>query len=113
MATNEVFREGDTLVLPVIAGVVSGDAVSSGSFVGVALTDRDAAGNATVRLKGVFNVSVTGALATAGLPVYITVATGALVVASGAGIIRFGTALEAKGAGAGVIPVAIFGSGQV
>lgn len=113
MATNEVYRDADTLVLPVIEGVTAGDAVSSGSFVGVALTDRDADGNATVRLKGVFNVSVTGALATAGLPVYITVATGALVVASGAGIIRFGTALEAKGAGAGVIPVAIFGSGQV
>jgi hypothetical protein len=40
-----------------------------------------------------------------GLPVYITSATGALVVAPGAGIQLFGHALATKGAGAGVIPV--------
>lgn len=107
MATNEVYRDADTLVLPVIAGSVSGNPVSSGSFVGVALTDRATDGTATVRRTGCFNISVTGALATAGLPVYITVATNAMVVAGGAGIILFGYSLEAKGAPAGVVPVVI------
>jgi hypothetical protein len=39
------------------------------------------------------------------LPVYITSATGALVVAPGAGIQLFGHALQTKGAGAGTITV--------
>jgi hypothetical protein len=47
----------------------------------------------------------TGAIASVGLPVYITSATGALVVAPGADIQLFGHALATKGAGAGVIPV--------
>ena len=105
MAKNEAFHDGDNLYLPVIAGVVSGGPVIVGMIPGVALTDRDSAGNATVRTKGVFNVSVTGAIASVGLPVYITSATGALVVAPGAGIQLFGHALATKGAGAGTIPV--------
>jgi hypothetical protein len=73
---------------------------------GVALTDRNSSGNATCQLgDGVFTVSVTGAIASVGLPVYITSATGALVVAPGAGIQLFGHALATKGAGAGNIPV--------
>ena len=107
MATNEVYDEGDNLVLPVIAGVVSGGPVVVGMIPGVALTTRDANGNATVTTEGVYNLSVTGAIASVGLPVYITSATGALVVAPGAGIQLFGHALATKGAGAGVIPVRI------
>lgn len=107
MATNEVFHDGDNIVLPVIAGVVSGGPVIVGMIPGVALTTRDAAGNAIVRTKGTFNLSVTGAIASIGLPVYITSATGALVVAAGAGIQLFGHALATKGGGAGVIPVRI------
>lgn len=105
MATNEVFDQGTDLTLPVIAGVVSGGPVIVGMIPGVATTSRDANGNATVKTQGVHNVSVTGAIATIGLPVYITSATGALVVAPGAGIQLFGHALATKGAGAGVIPV--------
>jgi hypothetical protein len=48
---------------------------------------------------------VTGAIASVGLPVYITSATGALVVAPGVGIQLFGHALDTKGAGAGTIRV--------
>lgn len=105
MATNEVYDEANDLVLPVIAGVVSGGPVIVGMIPGVATTSRDANGNATVKTRGVHNVSVTGAIASVGLPVYITSATGALVVAPGAGIQLFGHALATKGAGAGVIPV--------
>jgi predicted RecA/RadA family phage recombinase len=72
---------------------------------GVARTDRDASGFASVATEGVFNVSVTGAIASVGFPVYITSVTGALVVAAGAGIQLFGHALATKGAGAAVIPV--------
>ena len=105
MAKNEQFHDGENLTLPVISGVVSGGPVVVGMIPGVALTDRAADGTATVRTKGVFNVSVTGAIASVGLPVYITSATGALVVAAGAGIQLFGHALATKGAGASVIPV--------
>jgi predicted RecA/RadA family phage recombinase len=105
MAKNRVFADSDFLYLPVIAGVVSGGPVIVGMIPGVAITDRDAAGFATVATKGAFNVSVTGAIASVGLPVYITSATGALVVAPGVGIQLFGHALATKGAGAAVILV--------
>jgi predicted RecA/RadA family phage recombinase len=96
-----------TRTLPVLAGVLSGSPVIVGMLPGVALTDRDASGNATVQLDGVFEVSVTGAVASVGLPIYITSSTYALVVAPGAGIQLFGHAQETKGAGAGLIDVNI------
>lgn len=108
MAKNRRFSGAPrTRTLPVLAGVVSGGPVIVGMLPGVALTDRDAAGNATVQLDGAFEVSVTGALATVGLPVYITSATGALVVAPGVGIQLFGHGLATKGAGAGLVLVEI------
>lgn len=107
MATNEYLEDADNLNLPVPAYAVSGSPVISGMIPGVALTARDTAGNATVRTKGAYKLSVTGAIATVGLPVYITSATGALVVAPGAGIQLFGHALATKAGGAGVIPVRI------
>jgi predicted RecA/RadA family phage recombinase len=105
MATNEVYDQADNLYVPVLSGVVSGGPVIVGMIPGVALTNRDAAGKAEVRTKGAYRVSVTGAIASVGLPVYITSATGALVVAPGAGIQLYGHALETKSSGAGVILV--------
>lgn len=107
MAKNRYMEDGKQLTLPVIAGVVSGGPVVVGMIAGVALTSRAADGTATVQTDGVFSLSVTGAIASVGLPVYITSATGALVVAPGAGIQLFGHALATKGAGAGTIPVRI------
>lgn len=60
MAKNEKYYPADTLALPVPAGTKSGDPVVVGEFAGVALEDRDAAGNAPVRLKGVFALSAKG-----------------------------------------------------
>lgn len=103
MATNEVYREGDNLSLPVAEGVLSGAPVQVGSLMGVALTDRDADGYATVRLKGVFDLEVTGAVVAVGDPVYI--AAGALNVTNTNPL--FGHALATKGAAAGVVAVRI------
>lgn len=108
MAKNRVNEKGNRLNLPVLSGVVSGGPVIVGMLPGVALTSRDADGNATVQVgDGVFNVSVTGAITFIGQAVYITSATGALVVAGGAGIQLFGHALATKAGGAGTIPVRI------
>ena len=109
MAKNRRFAGNmRTRTLPVLAGVVSGGPVIVGMLPGVALTDRAADGTATVQLGvAAFDVSVTGAIATVGLPVYITSSTYALVVAPGAGIQLFGHALQTKGADAGTITVEI------
>lgn len=106
MAKNRRYERGNRLDLPVNSGVVSGNPVIVGMIPGVAVTDRDSSGNAAVQTgEGVFDVSVTGAIASVGLPVYITSATYALVVAPGAGIQLFGHALQTKAAGAGIIQV--------
>jgi predicted RecA/RadA family phage recombinase len=110
MAKNRVHERGDLLYLPVLAGVVSGGPVIVGMLPGVALTSRDAAGFATVQVgDGVFTVSVTaGGNITAGQPVYITSATGALTDAAGAGKQLFGHAVTTStGAGSKVINVRV------
>lgn len=60
MALNQVYDDAESLSLPVEAGVESGDPVLVGDIPGVALTDRDADGNATVRLAGAFELEVKG-----------------------------------------------------
>ena len=60
MATNRIYERGNQLELPVDSGVTSGDAVLIGdALVGVALTDRDSDGNATVQMDGVFELDAT------------------------------------------------------
>ncbi len=105
MATNEVFRDADHLTLPVLAGVKSGDPVKVGSLVGVAQTDRDTDGTATVWLKGGHRLTVTGAVTNVGDPIYIT-AAGALNVTPTDNTL-FGHALETKAAAASEIVVRI------
>jgi predicted RecA/RadA family phage recombinase len=108
MAKNRHYEHGNKLNLPVIAGTVSGGPVIVGMLPGVALTDRDAAGNASCQVgDGVYDVSVTGAITAIGQPVYITSTTYALGVAAGAGAQVWGHALALKSAGAAVIPVRI------
>ena len=104
MATNEVFRNADHLTLPVPAGTVAGDPVHIGGLVGVAVTSRDAGGNATVWLKGAFSLTVTGITAV-GTAVYID-SSGDLSITATDNTL-FGYALAAKTATAAAIPVRI------
>lgn len=107
MATNTVFEDGDYLSLPVPAGTVSGDPRRIGGLNAVAQTARGAGGNAStnasVMLKGVHKVTVTGAVANVGDPVYIDVATNGVNVTNTNPI--FGHALETKSATAAPIRV--------
>lgn len=74
MATNEIFNDPTTLSLPVPAATVSNDPVVVGSIPGVCLTDRGDGGNAsteaTVAIRGVFELPVDGEIAAVGDPVY-------------------------------------------
>ncbi|MBO0826216.1 MAG: DUF2190 family protein [Streptosporangiales bacterium] len=106
MATNEVYKYGDWIELPVPDGTVAGDAVVVGQLTGVAQTDRDADGNASVALIGAYDVPVAGAVAAVGTPVYIG-SSGATATATGNQLL--GHALATKGTGTGVIPVRLTG----
>lgn len=109
MAKNRVYESGDALSVAVIAGTVSGSPVIVGMLPGIALTDRDANGNASVRFgEGAYNVSVVAARSvTVGQPIYITSATYALSDAAGAGKQLFGHALQAKSSGTSTIAVRV------
>ncbi len=109
MAANKRFMDGEKLYLPVSAGTVSGSPVFVGNRGGVALTDRDGANSASVDLKGVYRLTVTGAVANVGDAVYyLDDANPALRINSDAtGRQFFGYALEQKGGAAAEIDVLI------
>ena len=111
MATNEVFRYADHLTLPVVTGTKSSDPVLVGSLPGVAITDRETDGTATVWRKGAYDFTVTGVITAVGQPVYIAAAaTGTrqtgLTATAGSDVL-FGYALATKAAGASTITVAL------
>lgn len=110
MAKNRKFENGDALYVSVPAGTVSGGPVILGMLPGVALTDRDATGGASVRFgEGVYTQSVTAAgNITFGQPIYITSATNALSDAAGAGKQLYGHAVSTStGAGTKSIDIRI------
>lgn len=108
MATNEVHPYADDISLPVPDGTLAGAPVLVGSIVGVTQTKEGTGGNpdnyATVRTRGSHRITVTGAIASIGLPVYIT--AGNAVNTTNTNTL-FGYALETKGASAGVITVKV------
>lgn len=96
MATNRRRVEARKLNLPVDAGTVSGDPVLVGRLPGVALTDRDTAGNATIDTEGAYDLEVEASAGAIGV--------GDVIYIDGAGALsndstgdRFGYALEAIG----------------
>lgn len=109
MARNEIFRDADALSLPVPADTKSGAPVKVGSIVGVTQTAEGTGGNAdgfaTVWTKGAHDLSVTGAIASIGMPVYIT--SGNALTATATDNTLFGYALQTKSGGVGVITVKI------
>ena len=129
MAKNNVYPFTKSQSLPVPAGTKSGDAVKSGSYVGVALTDRQAAmtagvpnssnpvGNASVALDGTWALTCADAVASVGTALHIastppgtvtTTVSGHGLVGYSADVIKGGVATGGtKAAGAGTINVTI------
>lgn len=118
MAKNMRLPEALHIELPVPASTVSGDVVVAGAWRGIAQTDRDAAGNATVWLNGSAEITVSGAVATVGLPIYIA-GTGASLRAAAATTTAtantlIGYALGTKAAADGLLEVGLLnGPAQV
>lgn len=110
MATNETFQDADRISLPVPAATPAGAPVKVGSLIAVTQTAEgkggNAAGFASVTRKGAHKLSVVGALASIGLPVYIVTADNSLTATAGSNTL-FGYNLETKGAGTGVVTVAL------
>lgn len=110
MATNEVYRNADHLPLPVPSGTVSGDPVKVGSLVGVAITDRDGDGNATVWLKGAYKLTVGDSVTAVGAPLYVAGDGSSRITSlttTATGNTLFGYALATKTAASAQIPVRI------
>jgi len=118
MAKNMNLPEALHITLPVPAGTLSGEAVSVGAWRGIAQTDRDADGEATVWINGSGTLTVAGAVATVGLPVYLT-GTGAslrsaTLTTTAAGNTLFGYALGTKAAADGPLEIGLLnGPAQV
>lgn len=129
MATNERFRPGDKVSLPVPSGKKAGDPVRIGSLNGVCATDRakvdvaptntdgtvnssynygggNPTGNASVWLDGAHEFTVDFAVADVGDPVYI-LADGSGLTGTASGNNLYGHALTTKGATSGPVTVRI------
>lgn len=108
MAKNQRYTNAKHIELTFPYARLAGEPVRVGSICGIALNDTANGARGTVWLDGSWDVQVTGAVATEGLPVYIT-AAGALNVTA-TGNYRFGTALSTKaGATIGAVEVAPIG----
>lgn len=107
MAKNQRYTNALHISVPAPYDVASGAPVRVGSICGVAQIAALSGEPVTIWLDGSHDLTVTGALATVGLPVYIT-AAGALNVTA-TGNYLFGIALGTKAAAAGPVEVAPIG----
>lgn len=104
MSLNQVYDDAHQLEVPVPEGTESGEALLVGVIPGVAQTDRNAAGEATVRFKGAFRLAVVSKEGETNK----TTAVGDAIFITGAGVLEkkssgntlFGYALETIGSGA-------------
>lgn len=107
MAKNGRYPNALHIELTAPYDVASGAPVRVGSICGVAQIDAKAGERVTVWLDGSWEVDVTGAVASEGLPIYITPA-GALNVTA-TGNFLWGISLGTKAAAAGPLEVAPIG----
>jgi hypothetical protein len=107
MATNQTYDRAESLSAPVADNTLVGKPVLVGALPGTTRTAEGEGGNpnlfATVDFVGAYVHDVTGAVATWGLPIYITPG-GALDIAS-SGNTLWGYSLGTKGAGTGPLLV--------
>ncbi|MCW2132892.1 DUF2190 family protein [Arthrobacter sp. VKM Ac-2550] len=107
MAKNQRYTNALHISVTAPRDIKSGDPVRVGSICGVAQIDAKSGEKVTVWLDGSYDLTVTGAIASEGMPVYITSA-GALNTTA-AGNFLFGVALGTKAAAAGPVEVAPIG----
>lgn len=104
---NLIFNEARKISLPVPNGTLSGAPVKVGSLIGVAATSEGEGGNAegyaSVWREGSYEVPVAGAVASVGLPIYIT-AGNTLTTTAGTDTL-FGYSHGTKGTGTGPLAV--------
>lgn len=106
MATNQRYTNALHISVTAPYDVASGGAVRVGQINGVAQIAAKAGEPVTIWLDGSHDLTVTGALVTEGLPVYITAAG---VLNTTASATPFGIALGTKAAAAGPVEVAPLG----
>lgn len=104
---NLIFNEARKISLPVPNGTLSGAPVKVGSLVGITATAEGEGGNAegyaSVWREGSYEVPVAGAVASVGLPIYIT-ASNTLTATAGSDTL-FGYSHGTKGTGTGPLAV--------
>jgi predicted RecA/RadA family phage recombinase len=104
---NLILHEARRISLPVPADTPSGAPVKVGSLIGVTATAEGEGGNApgraTVWREGEYTFPVAGAVASEGLPVYITSANALTATATDNTL--FGYSHGTKGTGTGPLPV--------
>lgn len=107
MAKNGKYSNALHISVTAPYDVTSGAPVRVGSICGVAQNTVKAGERVTVHLDRSWDLQVTGALASEGLPVYITAAGSLNTTATGNYL--FGIALGTKAAAAGPVEVAPIG----
>lgn len=107
MAKNQAYTNALHISVPAPYDVKSGAPVRLGQINGVAQIDAKKDAPVTVWLDGSYHLEVTGALATVGLPVYIT--TAGVLNTTATGNFLFGIALATKAAAKGLVEVAPIG----
>lgn len=107
MAKNQRYTNALHITVTAPRDIKSGDPVQVGQISGVAQIDAKSGEQVTIWLDGSWDIPVTGALASEGLPVYITSA-GALN-ASATCNTPWGVALATKTAAAAPVEVVPFG----
>ena len=107
MAKNQRYTNALHISVTAPYDVASGAPVRVGSICGVAQIAAKSGEPVTIWLDGSHDLEVTGALATEGLPVYITAA--GVLNTTAAGNYQFGVALGTKAAAKGPVEVAPIG----